>query len=237
MGDEGPSNETDDTEAPEGDENDEVDATDYPEDEGLQAPFDENDDTEAPEDDENNEDDADDETDETGLPEDDVNYEGEDPLQVEDDTIAFSEFAGNNEGGPGEVEETYGTEYPDTDMVATENPISEAESADAEGHGTETTENYEAHAAVDQMETENGTVVKGRKRIRGRTAGHSPRSSQPTRKISQGHGCHEKINMILKKVLKKLKMSQAVENKAYEMVEEMMMDRGIDTYDSDEHEY
>ena len=43
------------------------------------------------------------------------------------------------------------------------------------------------------------------------------------------HGCHEKINMILKKVLKKLKMSQDVENKAYEMVEEMLMDRGIDT--------
>ena len=94
------------------------------------------------------------------------------------------------------------------------------------------------------MESENGTVVKGRKRTRGRTAGHSPRSSQPTRKISQGyeghggnHGCHEKINMILKKVLKKLKMSQAVENKAYEMVEEMMMERGMDAYDSDEHEY
>ena len=42
------------------------------------------------------------------------------------------------------------------------------------------------------------------------------------------HGCHEKINSILKKVLKKLKMSQAVENKAYEMVEEMMMERDID---------
>ena len=32
----------------------------------------------------------------------------------------------------------------------------------------------------------------------------------------------------MKKVLKKLKMSQAVENKAYEMVEEMMMERDID---------
>ena len=32
-------------------------------------------------------------------------------------------------------------------------------------------------------------------------------------------------------------MSQAVENKAYEMVEEMMMERGMDAYDSDEHEY
>ena len=49
------------------------------------------------------------------------------------------------------------------------------------------------------------------------------------------HGCHEKINMILKKVLKKLKMSQDVENKAYEMVEEMMMDRGIEPIDSDEY--
>ena len=41
--------------------------------------------------------------------------------------------------------------------------------------------------------------------------------------------------MILKKVLKKLKMSQAVENKAYEMVEEMMLDRGIEPIDSDEY--
>ena len=49
------------------------------------------------------------------------------------------------------------------------------------------------------------------------------------------HGCHEEINMILKKVLKKLKMSQDVENKAYEMVEEMMMDRGIEPIDSDEY--
>ena len=49
------------------------------------------------------------------------------------------------------------------------------------------------------------------------------------------HGCHEKINMILKKVLKKLKMSQDVENKAYEMVEEMMLDRGIEPIDSDEY--
>ena len=49
------------------------------------------------------------------------------------------------------------------------------------------------------------------------------------------YGCHEKINSILKKVLKKLKMSQAVENKAYEMVEEMMMERGMDSYDSDEY--
>ena len=49
------------------------------------------------------------------------------------------------------------------------------------------------------------------------------------------HGCHEKINMILKKVLKKLKMSQAVENKAYEMVEEMMMEREMDVIDSDEY--
>ena len=39
--------------------------------------------------------------------------------------------------------------------------------------------------------------------------------------------------MILKKVLKKLQMSQDVENKAYEMVEEMMMDRDL-PIDSDE---
>ena len=51
------------------------------------------------------------------------------------------------------------------------------------------------------------------------------------------YGCHEKINSILKKVLKKLKMSQAVENKAYEMVEEMMMEREMDVIDSDELTY
>ena len=48
------------------------------------------------------------------------------------------------------------------------------------------------------------------------------------------HGCHAKINSILKKVLKKLQMSQDVENKAYEMVEEMMMDRDL-PIDSDEY--
>ena len=50
------------------------------------------------------------------------------------------------------------------------------------------------------------------------------------------HGCHAKINMILKKVMKKLQMSQDVENKAFEMVEEMMMDRGF-AMDSDENSY
>ena len=40
--------------------------------------------------------------------------------------------------------------------------------------------------------------------------------------------CHEKINSILKKVLKKLQMSQDVEMKAYEMVEEMLTEREIE---------
>ena len=40
--------------------------------------------------------------------------------------------------------------------------------------------------------------------------------------------CHEKINSILKKVLKKLQMSQDVEMKAYEMVEEMLTESEIE---------
>ena len=41
--------------------------------------------------------------------------------------------------------------------------------------------------------------------------------------------CHENINSILKKVLKKLKISQDVEMKAYQMVEEIMLkDRQIE---------
>ena len=40
--------------------------------------------------------------------------------------------------------------------------------------------------------------------------------------------CHEKINSILKKVLKKLQMSQDVEMKAYEMVTETLDERGIE---------
>ena len=85
------------------------------------------------------------------------------------------------------------------------------------------------------MKSEHGPVREGRSR-------QQARYSQPTIKLGQGfedhggnHGCHEKINSILKKVLKKLKMSQAVENKAYEMVEEMMMEREMDMIDSDEY--
>ena len=40
--------------------------------------------------------------------------------------------------------------------------------------------------------------------------------------------CHDKINSILKKVLKKLQMSQDVEMKASEMVEEMLTEREIE---------
>merc|ERR1712037_859795 len=90
--DEVPENdEPDDTEVPEDA------AADYPEGEG---PSDEPDDTEEPEGDENDEDDAADEPDETEFPDDDENEEDDYPLQVEDDANDFTEFAGNNEGGP-----------------------------------------------------------------------------------------------------------------------------------------
>ena len=40
--------------------------------------------------------------------------------------------------------------------------------------------------------------------------------------------CHKKINRILKNILKKLQMSQDVEMKAYQMVEEMLTEREIE---------
>merc|ERR1712037_761591 len=217
---EGPSDKTDDTEAPEDDEKDEHDDADYPEDEGIDVPFDESD-----EGDENNEDDAADETDETEFPDDDENEEDDYPLQVEDDANDFTEFAGNNEGGPrpqndGPRPQNDGLDEADENEVTdvyptfpTENPIGEEESSDA---GDEM-------AATDfppQMK-ESDSAQQGRSYKRVRAYGGKEGAMKT-------YGCHEKINSILKKVLKKLKMSQAVENKAYEMVEEMMMERDID---------
>ena len=40
--------------------------------------------------------------------------------------------------------------------------------------------------------------------------------------------CHLKINRILKKVLKKLQMSQDVQMKAYQMVQEVLTEREIE---------
>ena len=40
--------------------------------------------------------------------------------------------------------------------------------------------------------------------------------------------CHDKINSILEKVLKKLQMSQDVQMKAYQIVEEVLTEREIE---------
>ena len=44
--------------------------------------------------------------------------------------------------------------------------------------------------------------------------------------------CHEKIKSILKKITKKLEMSQMIENKAFSMVEEMILEHDETGYDT-----
>ena len=44
-------------------------------------------------------------------------------------------------------------------------------------------------------------------------------TTQPTVPV---HSCHEKVNTILKSVLRKLEMDRKVEMKAYSMVKEML---------------
>merc|ERR1712037_291023 len=212
---ENPSDEPDDTEVTEDD------AADYPEGEG---PSDEPDDTEEPEGDENDEHDDADYPEDEGI---DVPFDESDEGDEnnEDDADDFTEFAGNNEGGPrpqndGPRPQNDGLDAADENEVTdvyptfpTENPIGEEESSDA---GDEM-------AATDfppQMK-ESDSAQQGRSYKRVRAYGGKEGAMKT-------YGCHEKINSILKKVLKKLKMSQAVENNAYEMVEEMMMERDID---------
>merc|ERR1712106_136690 len=192
----------------------------------------------------------DDNIDDTELPTDNdsANYPGEEDdegteadtelpaEEAEEDAVDFTEGDGNNEDGP-LIDEipVDPSNYPDD--VVTDNP-SGTESSDTENLEIATED--PAPAAFDTAVVQDG-VLRGRSRFqnKGRTTRRqSPNGrsyGSPRRHGGGNHGCQEKINMILKKVLKKLQMSQDVENKAYEMVEEMMMDRDL-PIDSDEVE-
>merc|ERR1712106_544527 len=194
----------------------------------------------------------DDNIDDTELPTDNdsANYPGEEDdegteadtelpaEEAEEDAVDFTEGDGNNEDGP-LIDEipVDPSNYPDPD-----NP-SGTESSDTENLEIAATEDPAQTAVEPTSVVDDDGVLRGRSRFqnKGRTnRRQSPngRSYGSPRRHGGNHGCQEKINMILKKVLKKLQMSQDVENKAYEMVEEMMMDRDPNFItDSDENSY
>ena len=51
------------------------------------------------------------------------------------------------------------------------------------------------------------------------------------------HSCHEKINTILKTVLRKLQMDRKVEMKAYSMVKQMLIDHDQNQVDYSKEDY